>query len=67
MAIRPIDIARKLGISRTTVRVYEELNLIPATNRTKTGYRIYTNEHMAFFICVREMLVSFFLSFKYLK
>lgn len=59
MAIRPIDIARKLGISTTTLRTYEEMGLVPPVVRSDAGYRIYTEEHVAYFICIREMLPGF--------
>ena len=59
MAIRPIDIARKLGISTTTLRTYEEMGLVPPALRSKAGYRIYTEEHAAYFACIREMLPGF--------
>lgn len=63
MTIRPIDIARKLNISTTTLRMYEEMELAPIPNRTDTGYREYTEEHVAYFVCVREMLPAFDLTF----
>lgn len=59
MAIRPVDIARKLGISTTTLRKYEEFGLVPPVTRSEAGYRAYTREHMAYFACVREMLPAF--------
>lgn len=59
MSVRPIDIARKLGISTTTLRKYEERGLIPPVSRSGAGYRIYTEEHIAYFVCVREMLPGF--------
>lgn len=59
MPIRPIDIARKLSISTTTLRKYEEMGLVPPVCRSASGYRNYTDEHMAYFICVREMLPGF--------
>lgn len=62
MATRPIDIARKLGISTTTLRTYEELDLIPTVSRSASGYRVYTEEHIAYFICVREMMGGFSLT-----
>lgn len=34
MPIRPIDLARKLGISTTTLRTYEEPELQPHAPRT---------------------------------
>ena len=59
MAIRPVDIARKLGISTTTLRKYEEFGLTPPVSRTEAGYRIYTYEHLAYFACARDMLPAF--------
>lgn len=59
MAIRPVDIARKLGISTTTLRKYEEFGLTPPVPRSATGYRSYTDEHVAYFSCAREMLSAF--------
>lgn len=63
MKIRPIDIARKLNISTTTLRKYEEMGMIPIVPRTKSGYRIFTAEHVAYFVCIREMQSAFTLSY----
>ncbi len=60
--IRPIDIARRLNISTTTLRHYEEFKMIPPVMRSPNGYRIYTEEHIAYFICIREMMQGFALS-----
>ncbi len=60
--IRPIDIARKLGVSTTTLRHYEEFGMIPPVTRTPNGYRLYTGEHIAYFLCIREMMHGFTLS-----
>jgi len=57
--MRPIDIARKLNVSTTTLRNYEEFGLIPPVSRTASGYRIYTEEHIAYFQCIREMLAGY--------
>ncbi len=62
MMMRPIDIARKLKISTTLLRHYEEFGIIPPVMRSPNGYRIYTDEHMAYFICIREMIHGFTLS-----
>ncbi|HYE81737.1 MAG TPA: MerR family transcriptional regulator [Clostridia bacterium] len=62
MAFRPVDIARKLGISTTTLRKYEEFGLVPLVSRSESGYRMYTTEHIAYFVCVREMLAGFSLT-----
>ena len=60
--MRPIDIARQLNISTTTLRGYEERGLVPPAARSAAGYRFYTEKHLAYFICVREMLAAFGLS-----
>ncbi len=62
MAMRPIDIARRLGVSTTTLRHYEDFGMIPDVMRSPSGYRIYTAEHIAYFICIREMMHGFTLS-----
>lgn len=62
MTIRPIDIARKFGVSTTTLRHYEDFGIIPPVMRSPNGYRIYTHEHIAYFICIREMMHGFTLS-----
>ena len=62
MSMRPINIARKFGVSTTTLRHYEDFEMIPAVMRSPNGYRIYTDEHIAYFICIREMMHGFTLS-----
>lgn len=61
--MRPTDIAKQLNISTTTLRGYEDRGLLPPVSRSATGYRIYTEKHLAYFRCIREMLVAFDLSF----
>lgn len=62
MQMRPIDIARKLKVSTATLRHYEESGMIPAVTRSQNGYRIFTEEHIAYFICIREMMHGFTLA-----
>lgn len=62
MTMRPIDIARRLKVSTTMLRHYEEFGIIPPVMRTPNGYRVYTDEHIAYFICIREMMHGFTLS-----
>lgn len=59
MTIRPIDIARKLNISTSSLRHYERWGMIPKVERSATGYRIYTDEHVAYFECIRAMADGF--------
>ena len=42
---RPADLAREHGISPQAVRNYERDGLLPAAERTSSGYRIYTAVH----------------------
>lgn len=53
---RTSEIAGKIGIHPNTVRLYEELNLIPKPKRLLNGYRIFTNLHLEQMILVRMAL-----------
>jgi DNA-binding transcriptional MerR regulator len=57
--IRPIDIAQKLNISTSSLRSYEERGIVPKPERSSTGYRIYTEEHLAYFECIVAMSPGF--------
>src|SRR5215470_4392007 len=46
-ALRPIDLARAAGISVQQVRNYESLGLLPPASRSESGYRLYTQRHLA--------------------
>ncbi|MGG6311675.1 MerR family transcriptional regulator [Paenibacillus macerans] len=59
MSIRPIDIAKKLNISTSALRHYEEWGIIPPVERGSNGYRIYTATHIAYFECIRAMSPGF--------
>ncbi|WUI04179.1 TioE family transcriptional regulator [Spirillospora sp. NBC_00431] len=43
--MRPVDLAREHGLSAQAVRNYEEAGILPAAERTATGYRDYTPPH----------------------
>ncbi|MGC0417289.1 TioE family transcriptional regulator [Embleya sp. AB8] len=43
--LRPIDLARRHGLSTQAVRNYEEAGILPAAERTPHGYRAYTALH----------------------
>lgn len=45
--MRPSDLAREHGLSAQAVRNYERDGLIPAAERTASGYRVYTETHAA--------------------
>lgn len=50
------EIARIIGIHPNTVRLYEQLNLVPRAERQKNGYRIFTDFHIEQFRLARAAL-----------
>jgi DNA-binding transcriptional MerR regulator len=54
--LRTIDLARATGISVQQVRNYEAMGLLPAAERRKSGYRIYTQRHLAALKTARSMV-----------
>jgi DNA-binding transcriptional MerR regulator len=57
--IRPIDIAKRLNISTSSLRNYETRGIVPSTERSSNGYRGYTEEHIAYFECIVAMSPGF--------
>jgi DNA-binding transcriptional MerR regulator len=45
--VRPVDLARPYGLSGQAVRNYEAAGILPAAERTASGYRDYTSRHAA--------------------
>ena len=43
--MRPVDLAREHGLSAQAVRNYEEQGIVPDSERTPHGYRVYTPLH----------------------
>ncbi|WP_079105135.1 MerR family DNA-binding transcriptional regulator [Streptomyces prasinopilosus] len=43
--LRPIDLARRHGLSTQAVRNYEQAGALPPAERTPHGYRVYTPLH----------------------
>ena len=46
MSYRISEVAEKTGFSRPTLRYYEQIGLIPEAERTASGYRLFTDEHL---------------------
>ncbi|MGM0829089.1 MAG: MerR family transcriptional regulator [Bacillota bacterium] len=57
--MKGIEIAKKLNISTSALRHYESWGLIPTVERAENGYRIYNDEHEAYFQCIRALLPGF--------
>jgi DNA-binding transcriptional MerR regulator len=45
LQLRPIDLARRHGLSTQAVRNYEAAGILPPAERTEHGYRTYTPRH----------------------
>jgi DNA-binding transcriptional MerR regulator len=43
--LRPVDLARRHGLSTQAIRNYEEAGILPGAERTPHGYRTYTPRH----------------------
>jgi DNA-binding transcriptional MerR regulator len=50
------EVAKKIGIHPNTVRLYEELDLIPKPQRRSNGYRVFTDFHIEQFKLARIAL-----------
>ena len=50
---RTTEVATAIGIHPNTVRLYEELGLIPTPERESNGYRIFTKFHIQQFLLAR--------------
>ncbi|SFH97015.1 MULTISPECIES: MerR family transcriptional regulator [unclassified Bacillus (in: firmicutes)] len=55
----PKQIANSLNVSTTTLRRYEEQNLIPDVPRTKNNHRFYTSIHFQAFTTIRTLLKGY--------
>lgn len=55
MPVKPADIARRLNISTSALRHYEQWGIVPPVKREANGYRSYTEKHIAYFECIRAM------------
>ncbi|MFD2415965.1 MerR family transcriptional regulator [Amycolatopsis pigmentata] len=43
--MRPIDLAREHGLSAQAIRNYDDAGILPPTERSESGYRLYTPLH----------------------
>jgi len=57
--LTPIQIAKRLDVSTTTLRRYENLDLIPDVPRTPSSRRCYTPLHAQAFLTIRSLLKGF--------
>ena len=56
-ALRPIDLARIVGLRPTQIRTYERVGFLPPAGRSPAGYRRYTASHVDA-LCVARCLIT---------
>ncbi|WP_029192578.1 MerR family DNA-binding transcriptional regulator [Paenibacillus harenae] len=59
MSYTPKQIAKKLSVSTTTLRRYEELDLVPDVPRTASNRRCYTSFHVQAFVALRALIKGY--------
>jgi len=57
--LRPVDLARAVGISTQAVRDYERLGFLPSAGRGPQGYRQYGPQHLRAIRAARVMIAGF--------
>jgi len=56
---RPVDLARAVGVSAQTVRIYEQVGFLPPAARSATRYRRYEARHMRALQAARLMITGY--------
>ena len=59
MGLRPVDLARRAGVSTQLVRNYEAAGILPPAPRSDTGYRQYGPEHLQALLTYRALAPGF--------
>jgi MerR family transcriptional regulator, repressor of the yfmOP operon len=54
-AVRIELAAERTGLTRRTIRYWEELGLLPPAARTEAGYRLYSPEEIARLVRIRDL------------
>lgn len=57
--LRPVDLARRVGISVQSVRAYERWGFLPAAPRSAAGHRQFTARHLHAIEAARTMIEGF--------
>lgn len=59
MEYTPSEVAKKLDVGTSALRHYEQWGIVPPPKRKPNRYRVYTDEHIAYFQCIRAMYAGF--------
>jgi DNA-binding transcriptional MerR regulator len=57
--LRPVDLARAVGMSAQTVRKYEAWGFLPPAARSPAGYRLYSYRHLHAIEAARAMIAGY--------
>jgi DNA-binding transcriptional MerR regulator len=58
-ALRPVDLARAVGISTASVRFYEREGFLPAAYRRPSGHRAYGQKHLDALVTARSVIKGY--------
>ncbi|MCC5896220.1 MAG: MerR family transcriptional regulator [Alkalibacterium sp.] len=61
--MKGIEIAKRCGVSTSTLKHYEKWGLVPDVPKAENGYRQYTLTHLAYFQCVVHCNIGFGMPF----
>lgn len=57
--LKPIEVSKKLNISTSSLRYYEDNGLFPKPDRDANGYRLYNELHILYLEAVKAMSLGF--------
>lgn len=57
--LRPVDLGRAIGLSAQQARRYEEWGFLPPAERSATGHRRYSEQHLHAVLAVRAMQAGY--------
>lgn len=57
--LRPVDLAREVGVSTQQIRNYADAGILPPTDRTPAGYRRFDARHRAALLAYRSLAKGF--------
>ncbi|MEV5893272.1 MerR family transcriptional regulator [Nonomuraea fuscirosea] len=58
-ALRPVDLAREVGVSTQQIRNYADAGILPPAERTPSGYRRFDTRHRAALLAYRTLARGF--------
>jgi DNA-binding transcriptional MerR regulator len=58
-SLRPVDLARDVGLSVTQIRTYERLGVLPPAERSRSGRRVYDARHLQALRAARAAMAGY--------